>query len=202
MKIILNLLLRLKYKLLYGKKLQIGKNVTLSHRIDFIIDGDKHSCITIGDNSIVRDLVELRATKGAKLIIEANCKVDKLVRIIATNGKNINIGKNSRIGIGSVFNGGESITLSENCLVSGYVYIQTSMHNHKGTGDIIDNGYTYSPIHIGKGCWLGVHSVIFPGVNLSNRCVVGSNAVVNRSFSSNKVIGGIPATELKNETKY
>lgn len=199
MRFFINLLVKLKYKIKYGAKLHIGRNVTLSSRVDFIIDKDEGSRISIGDDSIVRDFAELRATKGSKLSIGENCKIDKLVRIIATNGKDINIGQYTRIGIGSVFNGGESINVSDNCLVSGYVYIQTSMHDHKGTGEIINNGYTYSPINIGSGCWLGVHSVIFPGVNLSNRCVVGSNAVVNSSFPSNTIIGGIPAKELKNE---
>jgi acetyltransferase-like isoleucine patch superfamily enzyme len=184
-------------KIKYGDRLKIGKNVYFPSDLELVID--ENSTITIQDGSIIKGLVELRATRNSKLTIASNCKIDKLVRIIATNGKDIFIGENSRIGLGTVFNGGESIKVGKNCLISGYVYLQTSMHNHKLSGNIIDNGYVYSAISIADGCWLGVHSVIFPGVHLSKNCVVGSNAVVNKSFSQNTIVGGIPAKELSNE---
>lgn len=192
---IVNRLRIFKLKLQFGKRLQIAEGVMIGKDVQFIIDDA--SIVSIGKASIIRDLVELRATKGALLKISDNCKVDKLVRIIATNGKEILIGQGTKIGLGSVFNGGESINIGNNCLISGYVYLQTSMHNYKLSGDITENGYVYSPISIDDGCWLGVHSVIFPGVHLSNRCVVGSNAVVNKSFSPGSIVGGIPAEELK-----
>jgi acetyltransferase-like isoleucine patch superfamily enzyme len=188
----------IRYKIKFGKKLKLSKGTLLPSNIELIID--ETSTIVIEEGVVIRDLVELRATRGSLLHISKNCKIDRFVRIIATNGHDILIGDNARIGIGSVLNGGESITVGKNCLISGYVYLQTSMHNHKLKKNIIDSGYIYSPILIDDGCWLGAHSVIFPGVHLANRCVVGSNAVVNKNFCANSVVGGIPAKELKNET--
>ncbi|GLX86649.1 acetyltransferase [Thalassotalea loyana] len=194
---IVNFLRVLYYKIKYRGKLKIGSFVTLSRNITFIID--EGSQIVIGDNSIVRDFVELRATKNTCLNIGSNCKLDRLVRIIATNGNDINIGRNTRIGIGSVLNGGEKIVIGENCLISGYVYLQTSMHNHKLNTEIINSGYTYGPITIHQDSWIGVHAVIFPSVTLGRRTVVGSNSVVNKNFTKNSIIGGIPAKELKHD---
>ena len=42
----------------------------------------------------------------------------------------MSIGPNTAIGLHSVFNGGDDITIGKSCLISGFVYIQTSMHKH------------------------------------------------------------------------
>jgi acetyltransferase-like isoleucine patch superfamily enzyme len=48
-------------------------------------------------------------------------------------------------------------------------------------------------VHIGDGCWLGERSVIVAGVELGERCVVGANAVVTKSFPAYSIVAGIPA---------
>lgn len=193
---IFNNLVKLFLKIKFGKRLSLGSNITFIGIPKLIID--EGSVVNLGDNVQISDLVELRATKVANLKIGSSVKLDRLVRIIATNGADVVIGDNTRIGIGSVFNGGAKITLGANTLISGYVYLQTSMHNHEGGRDIISDGYIYGDIVVGDGSWLGVHSVLFPNVVLGKRCIVGSNAVVNRSFCDGSIIGGIPAKELRN----
>lgn len=185
------LLLKVKYK----DNLEINRNVILPKNYSLVLE--KNSKIVINSGVILKENIELRSINNSKLIIGDNVKLDKNVRIIATNGKTIKIGRETRIGLGSVFNGGGNINIGNQCLISGYVYIQTSMHNHKGPGEILDNGYIYGDINIGKGSWLGVHSVIFPNVSLGDRTIVGSNAVVNKSFKSRSIIGGIPAEIIK-----
>lgn len=183
------------FQIRYFGRLKIGKNIAIVGIPKFIIH--KGSSITMGDNVTISDLVELRATRKSKLILSDNVKLDRMVRIIATNNSDVVVGENVKIGIGSVFNGGDKINIGKNTLISGYVYLQTSMHDHKSGGDIINSGYLYGPITIGDGSWLGVHSVVFPGVRLGDRVVVGSNAVCNQSFLDNSVVGGIPARKIK-----
>jgi acetyltransferase-like isoleucine patch superfamily enzyme len=192
---VFSLLKKFYLQIKYLNRVKIGKNVVINKIPTLIIT--KGSKVIIDDNCIIRDLVELRATKKSILHLRKNVKLDRMVRIIATNNSNIEIGDNVRVGIGSVFNGGGAIYVGENTLISGYVYLQTSMHNHNAKGDIITSGYTYGNIHIEHGSWLGVHTVIFPKVSLGERTIVGSNAVVMKSFPSNSIIGGIPAEILK-----
>ena len=53
-------------------------------------------------------------------------------------------------------------------------------------------------IRIGKYCWLGAGVKIMPGVTLGDWTVVGSGAVVTKSFPDGYcVIGGVPATLIK-----
>ena len=51
---------------------------------------------------------------------------------------------------------------------------------------------------IGEGCWIGMNSVILPGVMLGPRTVVAAGSVVTRSFvNGNAVIAGAPARFVK-----
>lgn len=54
-----------------------------------------------------------------------------------------------------------------------------------------------APVRIGDGCMLGERSVILHGVELGERCVVGANAVVTKSFPAGSVVGGNPARLLR-----
>jgi len=183
----------LKYK--FGNRLRIAHGVLVPRNTVIIIDNQ--SSVEMAADVIIRESVALRATRNSKLLVCESVKLDRLVRIIATNNKKICIGARSKIGLGTVFNGGGNITVGAKTLISGYVYLQTSMHDHKQDTDIIDSGYSYGDIVIGEGSWLGVHAVIFPNVKLGDRVVVGSNSVVTQSFKTRSVVGGIPAKELQ-----
>lgn len=51
---------------------------------------------------------------------------------------------------------------------------------------------------IGEQCWIGMNSVILPGVILGKNVVVAAGSVVNKSFEDgNVIIGGTPAKILK-----
>jgi hypothetical protein len=51
---------------------------------------------------------------------------------------------------------------------------------------------------IGKNCWIGMNSVILPGVILGNRTIVGAGSVVTKSFpEGNVIIAGVPAKVIK-----
>jgi len=53
-------------------------------------------------------------------------------------------------------------------------------------------------IIIGNNCWIGMNSVILPGVNLGDHTIVAAGAVVSKSFpDGNVLIGGIPAKVIK-----
>lgn len=55
-----------------------------------------------------------------------------------------------------------------------------------------------SEINIGRYCWLGMGSVVLPGVTLGDFTIVGANAVVTRSFPEGHcVIAGNPARVVR-----
>lgn len=57
-------------------------------------------------------------------------------------------------------------------------------------------------IIIGEKCWLGMNSVILPGVVLGDHTTVGAGAIVTKSFTDGFcVIAGVPAKIIKNIEK-
>ena len=53
------------------------------------------------------------------------------------------------------------------------------------------------PVVIGSGAFLGVGSVILPGVTIGERACIGANAVVTSDVPRNAVVVGSPARVIK-----
>jgi acetyltransferase-like isoleucine patch superfamily enzyme len=59
-----------------------------------------------------------------------------------------------------------------------------------------------APVHIGNYCWIGAGASIMPGVVLGDWTVVGSGAVVTKSFRDGYcVLAGVPAKKIKDLEK-
>ena len=67
--------------------------------------------------------------------------------------------------------------------------------NHKFNN--YDEWETSEPIIIKKNVWIGANSIILPGVNIGENCVIGAGSVVTKSFKDNSLIGGNPAKLIK-----
>ncbi|WP_336012437.1 DapH/DapD/GlmU-related protein [Acinetobacter calcoaceticus] len=86
------------------------------------------------------------------------------------------------------------IFLGKGCYIGPNVGIITANHiignleQHEHGKDVI----------IGEQCWIGMNSIILPGVILGKNTVVAAGSVVNKSFSEgNVIVGGTPAKVLK-----
>jgi acetyltransferase-like isoleucine patch superfamily enzyme len=174
-----------------GKRIKIGRGFKCHGFPDFNVTDNGR--LTIGDNVEVRKFVEFRCHGNSKMVIGDNCRLDRSIRLLTCNESKLELGNNVRIGLGTVFGGGDSITIGNDVLISGYCYIQTSMHKFETDQAISSQGYTHGTIVLGDNCWLGTHAVIFPHVVLGEKCIVGSNAVVTKSFESKSILVGVPA---------
>ncbi|MDA3883770.1 MAG: acyltransferase [Bacteroidales bacterium] len=184
------------FKFFYsGKQIHIGKHFKCDTFPDIWLTGNAK--ISIGDDVIFRRNVDIRAHKEAKISIENNVRIDKFVRILASNSAQIHIQEGARIGCNSVLNGGDSINVGKKCLISGFVYLQTSMHKHEGEKNIQDQGFDHAEITLGDDVWLGTHATVLPGCTIHPKAIVGSNAVVTKNVETKTVVTGIPAKPIK-----
>ena len=88
----------------------------------------------------------------------------------------------------------------------GHIYIGRGTWIAMNVGIITTNHSIENPdehdvpqnVVIGKNCWLGMNSVVLPGVTLGDHTVVGAGAVVTKSFPEGYcVIAGTPVRKIK-----
>lgn len=59
-----------------------------------------------------------------------------------------------------------------------------------------------SPITIGNHVYIGVRSIILPGVNIGNNVIIAAGSVVSKDVPDNSVVGGVPAKFIKSADEY
>lgn len=134
-------------------------------------------------------------------ILRINAEVPFMVHYTSTVSQTVYLGK----GVASYFanSGGcyiqgiNKIYIGDNTIFAPGVKIISANHDKK---ELSNHDKTTNPIVIGKNCWLGVNSVILPGVELGDNVIVAAGAVVSKSFPGNVILGGVPAKIIgKNE---
>ena len=58
------------------------------------------------------------------------------------------------------------------------------------------------PIVVGDDVYIGVRSIIMPGVHIGNNCIIAAGSVVTKDVPDNSVVGGVPAKYLKSAEEY
>ena len=62
----------------------------------------------------------------------------------------------------------------------------------------LSKGVPPKDVVIGADCWIGMHSVIMPGVILGDHTIVGAGSIVTKSFpEGNRIIAGNPARMIR-----
>ena len=84
-------------------------------------------------------------------------------------------------------------------IIGDYTQIAANVGIISSNHDLYDtNKHIESVVEIGKYCWVGMNSVILPGVHLGDFTIVGAGSVVTKSFTEGYcVIGGNPAKIIK-----
>lgn len=60
----------------------------------------------------------------------------------------------------------------------------------------------YGPIKVGNNVFIGINSIILPGVKIGDNVVIGAGSVVTRDLPSDGVYAGIPARLINPIQKY
>jgi hypothetical protein len=86
------------------------------------------------------------------------------------------------------------IIIGKGSYIGPNVGIITANHNPLD----LDKHLQAKNVEIGEDCWIGMNSIILPGVSLGPRCIVAAGSIVTRSFpNGNCIIAGNPAETIK-----
>jgi maltose O-acetyltransferase len=110
---------------------------------------------------------------------------------------NISIGSRSGIGSNSYLSALAPITIGDNVIIAQQLIIITANHTISSKENMIDLPMIPEPVRIGNNVWIGARVTILAGVTIGDNVVIAAGAVVAKSFSSNCIIGGVPAKIIK-----
>lgn len=68
--------------------------------------------------------------------------------------------------------------------------------------DDYDRHLAEEPIMIGDNVWIGMNSVIMPGVRIGDNVVIGAGSVVTRDIPSDSIAAGNPCAVLRPKPPY
>ncbi|MCA5014095.1 MULTISPECIES: acyltransferase [unclassified Enterococcus] len=174
-----NVIVGKKVAIRVKKHISIGNNVRLDDRV--ILDGLSTEGITLGD----------RVKIGADSKILCTGSLENL-------GKGIEIGENSSFAENTFFGAAGGIKIGQNVISGQNVRFHSENHKFADLDVLIrEQGVTRKGIKVGDNCWIGSGVVFLDGSEVGSGCVIAANAVVSGKFSSNEIIGGMPAKKLK-----
>lgn len=137
---------------------------------------DPAATLQLGDHVFIKRDATLFA-KSARLCVGSHVAVGARATILAT-GAEVIIGDFSRL--------------------AGDVFVSTANHCFDDPArPIIQQGFRYQPVVIGRDVWIGQRAIVLPGVRVGDGSVVAAGAVVTRDVPPFAVVGGVPARLLK-----
>ncbi|MGB9696407.1 MAG: DapH/DapD/GlmU-related protein [Ignavibacteria bacterium] len=170
----------------------------------------------IGKNCTILDGVKI----GRAVILHDNCHIGRNVFL-----ENIEVGNNTTIESGVVCTGyGKGrIRIGENCyvginnvldwsndiIIGDYVHIagpSTGLWTHTSAPMCLNSiPLNYkdekfrptAPIVIENNVYIGGNCTIYPGVTIGKYSIVAPNSAVTKNVPSYKMVGGVPASEIK-----
>ncbi|MBQ1885376.1 MAG: acyltransferase [Bacteroidales bacterium] len=122
-----------------------------------------------------------------KLLRKIGCKV----------GKNVFIGDYVRIDLQHA----NMITIDDYAhITSGCRLLchQRDLTNYRVGDNAAELGYKKGEIHIGKGCMIGMETMIMPGVTIGDGAIVGARSLVTKDIPAWTIATGNPARVVKN----
>ncbi len=78
--------------------------------------------------------------------------------------------------------------------------------NHDGGAALFRNEVpglnVFGKIKIGNNVFIGINSIILPGVIIGDNVVIGAGSIVNKDIPNNVVVAGVPARIIKSINDY
>lgn len=112
----------------------------------------------------------------------------------ATGG--ISIGSGSGLGVNCSVHG--PLRIGDNVMMGPEVTILTHTHNIERTDiPMGQQGMRVAEVVVGNDVWIGMRSIIMPGVKIGNGAVIGAGAVVAKDVPDYAIVGGVPAKVIK-----
>ncbi len=114
------------------------------------------------------------------------------------NPQNIECGDNVSIGVCNYIQAGGGLILESDVLLGPFVKIWTQNHNYKQYDvPVHSQGYTYTPVEIGRDVWVGANAFIMPGAKIGAKSIISASSVVGaKIYAEGSILAGYPARKI------
>ena len=160
----------MKYKILYGSRIQMAKINSLKGRIEIDLFSDA-KC-RIGNFLMTAGPFYIKCTDKAEITIGDNCFFNHNCSLTAA----------------------ENIVIGNQCMFANNFVVVDHDHDRKD-GKILKE-LVSAPVKIGNNVWCGANVTVFNGVTIGDGAVIAAGSVVNRDVAAYSVVAGVPARKI------
>lgn len=160
----------MKYKILYGSRIQMAKINSLKGRIEIDLFSDA-KC-RIGNFLMTAGPFYIKCTDKAEITIGDNCFFNHNCSLTAA----------------------ENIVIGNQCMFANNFVVVDHDHDRKD-GKILKE-LVSAPVKIGNNVWCGANITVLKGVTIGDGAVIAAGSVVNRDVAAYSVVAGVPARKI------
>jgi len=155
--------------------------------------------VILGDNISIGGDSRLKNIK-----IGNNTMVESGVKIVGPAMGRITIGKECYIGVNSILDTSNNITIGDFVHIAGpstglwcHSSTQMCMNSIPLNDKSRDKYRPTAPIKIENNVYIGGNCTIYPGVTIKHHSIIAPNSAVTKDIPSNTLVGGVPAKEIE-----
>ena len=160
----------MKYKILYGSRIQMAKINSLKGRIEIDLFSDA-KC-RIGNFLMTAGPFYIKCTDKAEITIGDNCFFNHNCSLTAA----------------------ENIVIGNQCMFANNFVVVDHDHDRKD-GKILKE-LVSAPVKIGNNVWCGANVTVLKWVTIGDGAVIAAGSVVNRDVAAYSVVAGVPARKI------
>jgi acetyltransferase-like isoleucine patch superfamily enzyme len=174
----------------------------IKSRIKFLINRILYQIRFIGQDiyihpsAYISSKAVLKAGKGGRIEIGADCEIHDYAMVLAYGGKII-IGSNTSLNPFSIAYGHGGLRIGSGVIIAAHVIIIPANHI---LGDfdtpLRSRGVISKGISIQDNVWLGTGVKVLDGVKIGSDAVVGAGSIVTKNIEAGTTVVGIPAKKL------
>ncbi len=152
--------------------------------IKFPFKGWNFDLLQVGDSSFIAEGAYFALTRH-----QTNVDQQPVLKI----GKNVAVG--SHFFVAAL----DEVRIEDDVMLSDRVFICDHIHDYQDPNTPIKEQplLPKGKVKIGRGSFIGINSVIMPGVTIGQQSVVGANSVVTHDVPNYSVVAGNPAQVIK-----
>ncbi|MGB5636735.1 MAG: acyltransferase [Waterburya sp.] len=127
---------------------------------------------------------------GDNVLVKHGCYFGK--------GNGLRVGNRSQLGQNAKID--PFVTIGDDVLMGPDVIILTTRHAFEDPHTPINRQgvMPIAPVTIGDDVWIGARVIILPGVEIGKGAIIGAGSVVTKNIAPGVIVGGNPATLIRN----